>query len=51
MCEAVRHRVVEEEGQEFSLSDDIEPTVASRLKQLGKQGLAGTVDRCAPSYD
>ena len=49
VCEASRYRVVEEEGQVFSLSDDIESTVTSRFKQVGLPGPARTVERCALS--
>ena len=49
VCEALRHRVMEEEGQEFSLSYDTESAVASMFKQVGQPGLARTVDHCALS--
>ena len=35
VCEALRCRVVEEEGQAFSLSNDTDSAVASVLKQIG----------------
>ena len=37
VCEAFRNRVMEEEGQVFSLSNDTESTMASMFKQVGCQ--------------
>ena len=48
VCEALWYRVVKEVGQVFSLSNDIESTMASRFRRGGQCGLV-RAERCTSS--